>query len=173
MPNKDPITVVGVLSSIMLLAGGAMLYLNPAPTPAPIQEKTALISPFKAPPPAPPEASAPEPTKPPAPETPAPAPEASATISALSAPELTAEDLAKLTPAERSRYDTLRKTLQQRLQALQTLEQENTHLQQTIKHGDEENQVLDAKISKLRTAPAKPADDTPPPAPTTPPTTAK
>ena len=175
MHNKDPITVVGVLSSIMLVAGGAMLYLNPAPTPAPIQEKTALISPFKAPPPAPPEASAPEPTKPPAPEIPAPAPEVSATISALSAPELTAEDLAKLTPAERSRYDTLRKTLQQRLQALQTLEQENTHLQQTIKHGDEENQILDAKINKLRTAPVKPADDTPPPpASTTPaPTTAK
>ena len=143
MPNKDPITVVGILATIMLVAGGAMLYLNPTPQLPPVQTPVGFTSPFKAPPPT---RVTPEPAKEAAPVSP--------TVSALSAPALTPDELAKLTPSERSHYDAIRQSLQKVLQQVQTLEQENTHLQQTLKQGDETNQVLDAEINKLRPTPA-------------------
>ncbi|MDQ5767351.1 hypothetical protein [Thiothrix subterranea] len=137
MPTKDPITAIGALASLMLIAGGVMLYLTPAAQ-APQEQTLTLTSPFKeleAPPkPAPEPAVAAEPP----------------TESPFSAPELTPEELAKLTPDERTRYDKMRESLQHVVQQVQALEQENTRLQQTLTQGNASNQALDTEIDKLR-----------------------
>ncbi|WML91147.1 hypothetical protein RCF98_02050 [Thiothrix lacustris] len=168
MPKRDPITVVGVVSTVLLVTGGAMLYLAPPPqTIQPQAQLTNQSSPFKEPLPAP----TPIPVPPPPPPAPAPAPapektalRTSTTLSALSPPELTEDDLAQLTPSQRSHYETLRKSLQSVLTKVQTLEEENTKMQQALDKGDEKNQVLDAEINKLRSQQTpEPAKATPPP----------
>lgn len=151
MPTKDPITAVGVLATMMLVAGGAMLYLTPPDMPS--AQDTALTSPFKEPPPD----VAPQPPKP------APVP---ATVNTAPLPSLTDAELAQLTPVERSRYENLLKSLQQVSQQVQALEQENANLQQAIQQNDQKNQALDAEINKLRTQP--PADAAPSAPPATP-----
>ena len=148
MPIKNPITVIGVLASLLLGMGAIMLYLPPAAS-VPQQQVQALTSPFKEPAPAP-EA---------APKTPAPEPAVTAAPTAVdeppaaspfSIPDMTPEELAKLTPAERTRYDKMRESLQEIVQQVQALEQENTRLQQTLSQGDATNQALDTEIDKLR-----------------------
>jgi hypothetical protein len=148
MPTKDPITVVGVLATVLLGAGGAMLYLTPAPPPVPPPE-VLLTSPFKELPPVK--------AAPPAPPTPVPKPPPpllSAIIDTLPlptlVPALSDADLAKLSPAERTRYAAMRKSLQNVLQQVQTLEQENNHLQHTLESGTTVTQQLDVEINKLR-----------------------
>lgn len=163
MPTKDPITVIGVLATAMLVAGGAMLYLIPT---QPLAQKTVFTSPFKKPAPTPPKEALKQ--APPVAPTPPPAALLSSLISSLPVPslvpKLTEKDLAKLTPAERTRYETTRKSLENVLQQVQTLEQENTRLQQTLEQGNAKIQALDAAINKLR--PAKPTNIPPPPPPT-------
>lgn len=144
MPNKDPITAISVLASLLLIVGGVMLYLTPAAQ-APQEQAQVLTSPFKEPEPAPKPAIATEPLA----ESP------------FNTPELTPEDLAKLTPEERTRYDKMRESLQQVVQQVQALEQENTRLQQALTQGNASNQALDTEIDKLRppqhvTQPAEP-----------------
>lgn len=142
MPTKDPITVIGVLASLLLIVGGVMLYVIPAAQ-VPQEQVQVLISPFKEAAPKPPTPVVPEPAEvaPPA-EPPAESP--------FSVPELTPEELAKLTPEERTRYDKMRESLQHVVQQVQALEQENTRLQQTLTQGDATNQVLETEIDKLR-----------------------
>lgn len=138
MPTKNPITAIGVLASLMLLVGGVMLYLIPA-TQAPQEQAQVLTSPFKEPEAAPkPAPAAPEPAAEPPAESP------------FSIPGLTPEELAKLTPDERTRYDKMRESLQQVVQQVQALEQENTRLQQTLTQSHATNQALDTEIDKLR-----------------------
>lgn len=146
MPNKNPITVISVLASLLLIVGGIMLYLTPAAQ-TPQEQAQVLTSPFKEPAPAVSEPAAAT-TEPPA-ESP------------FSIPELTPEDLSKLTPEERTRHDKMRESLQQVVQQVQALEQENTRLQQTLTQGNTSNQALDTEIDKLRppqhvAQPAKP-----------------
>jgi pyruvate/2-oxoglutarate dehydrogenase complex dihydrolipoamide acyltransferase (E2) component len=151
MPTKNPITAIGILAALMLVVGGVMLYLTPA-TQAPQEQAQVLTSPFKEPEAAPkPAPAAPEPAAPTA-EPPAESP--------FSTPELTPEELAKLTPDERTRYDKMRESLQQVVQQVQALEQENTHLQQTLTQSHATNQALDIEIDKLRPPQhvAKPAE---------------
>ncbi len=152
MPTKNPITVIGVLTSLLLLVGGVMLYLPPA---APIHQEQAqvLTSPFKEPDPAP--KAAPEPAV-----TAAPTVATEPTASAFSIPDMTPEELAKLPPEERTRYDKMRESLQEIVQQVQALEQENTRLQQTLIEGQVSNQALDTEIDKLRPPQhvAKPAE---------------
>lgn len=138
MPTKDPITVVGLLATVMLLTGAAMLYLTPTLTPPP---KVAFTSPFKEP------ATTTQPPKPAAEPTPP-----AATPPPPATPSLSEAELKALTPAERERYEKMRQSLQQVLQQVQALEQENTRLQQTIEQGDTKNKQLDAEIDKLRAA---------------------
>jgi hypothetical protein len=144
MPTKDPITLVGVLATVLLGAGGAMLYLTPAPQPVP-PPAVVLTSPFKELPPVK--------AAPPAPPTPVP-PLLSAIIDTLPlptlVPALSDADLVKLSPAERTRYTAMRKSLQNVLQQVQTLEQENNHLQHTLESGTTVTQQLDVEINKLR-----------------------
>lgn len=151
MPTKDPITVVGLLATLMLLTGAAMLYLTPPGTnPKP---NITFTSPFKEP------AAATPSTAPAAPEASTPAaPAANAPLPAI--PDLTDAELKALTPAERANYDKLRQSLQQVLQQVQALEQENTRLQQAIVQGDAQNKQLDAQIDKLRAAENKTAPAT-------------
>ena len=137
MPTKDPITAIGALASLMLIAGGVMLYLTPAAQ-TPQEQTHALTSPFKAPEPAPELAPAPGVAAEPPAESP------------FSAPELTPEELAKLTPEERARYDKMRESLQAIVQQVQALEQENPRLQQTLIEGQASNQALDTEIDKVR-----------------------
>jgi TolA-binding protein len=150
MPTKDPITAIGVLATVMLVAGATMLYLTPPDMPP--AQNTVLTSPFKG---SPPEVEPP-------PKEPAPvAPTLSTPL-----PSLTAAELAQLTPAERTRYEKLLKSLQQVSQQVQVLEQENANLQQAIQQNDQKNQALDAEINKLR--PQPPADAAPSAAPASP-----
>lgn len=151
MSTKDPITVVGVLATVLLSAGGAMLYLTPAPQPVQPQEAV-IINPFKELPPV-------KPAPPPTPATPKPVPPLlSVIIDTLPlptlVPALSDADLAKLSPAERRHYEAMRQSLQNVLQQVQTLEQENTHLQHTLESGDATAQQLNTEINKLR--PPKP-----------------
>lgn len=148
MPTKDPITIVGLLATLMLLTGAAMLYLTPPGTNQ--KPNITFTSPFKEP------AAATPSTAPAAPEASTPA--VNAPLPAI--PDLTDAELKALTPAERANYDKLRQSLQQVLQQVQALEQENTRLQQAIAQGDAQNKQLDAKIDKLRAAENKTAPAT-------------
>lgn len=139
MPTKDPITVVSVLASILLITGGVMLYLMPA-LQAPPEAAVILSSPFKEPAPT---KTAVEPVLPPTNSTPPPL---------LTIPELTPDDLKKLSADERNNYDKMRESLKQALQQLQAIEQENQHLQQKLEQGEITIQTLDAEISKIRAA---------------------
>lgn len=125
-----------------------MLYWTPA-APTPQTQTRVLTSPFKKPETA--SNSAPEIAV--VPETPA--------EFSFNAPELTAEELAKLTPAERTRYTNMRESLQQVVQQVQALEQDNNRLQQALIKGNADNQALDTEIDKLR-SPQHATDSTEP-----------
>lgn len=140
MPEKDPITPIGLLATLLLAAGFIMLYLLPEEQLNPVARQLTPepASPFVARQPA-----APEPAKPP-PETPQPVVELPAV------PALSEAELQQLTPEERSRYETLRQSLQQTLQSVQQLEQENTRLQQQIRQGAASDAVLSKEIEQIR-----------------------
>lgn len=135
MPTKDPITVTGLIATVLLAFGAILLYFTPVAETAP---RTTLVSPFK-------ETSntsasaASQPTPPPAPPLP---------------PALTLSDaeIKALAPADRARYEKMRQDLQQTLQKVTTLEQENSRLQQTVAEHDAKNKQLDEEISKMRSA---------------------
>lgn len=150
MPTKDPITVIGLLATLMLAAGAAMLYLSTGMQ-ADSKPKPEIVfsSPFK------------EAVKQPATDTAIPAVETvspQSTVPALSPtstpalPSLTDAELAELTPAEREQYNNMRQALQQVLQKVDALKQENTRLQQAIEQNSAQNQALDTQIDKMRAA---------------------
>ncbi|MEZ5451204.1 MAG: hypothetical protein R3E93_00075 [Thiothrix sp.] len=151
MPTKDPITIVGLLATIMLATGAAMLYLPPELQPLqPQKPQIVFSSPFKDPAPAKVPAQVvaqPPPITPAPPVTPvqpatAPPP--------LALPSLSDTELAELTPAEREHYNNMRQSLQQVLQQVETLTQANADLQQTIEQSSAKNEQLDSEIDKLR-----------------------
>lgn len=139
MPEKDPITLIGLLATLLLVAGFAMLYLLPEEQPNSVAGNLSpeSISPFAelkqdAPQPPPPQAiSQPVPGLP-------------------DLPALSEEDMQQLTPQERSLYLTLRTSLQQTLQTVQRLEQENAGLQQQLQQGIQANQNLDEQIEVFK-----------------------
>jgi len=127
-----------------------MLYFTPTPQRVPPQEAV-IINPFKELPPVKPATAAPA--------APQPVPPLLSTIIntlplPTLVPALSDADLAKLSPAERRRYEAMRQSLQNVLQQVQTLEQENTSLQHTLESGAATAQHLNTEINKLR--PPKP-----------------
>lgn len=154
MPTKDPITIVGLLATIMLATGAAMLYLPPELQPLqpqkPQKPQIVFSSPFKDPAPAkvPAQVVAQSPPITPAPPV-TPVQPATATPP-LALPSLSDTELAELTPAEREHYNNMRQSLQQVLQQVETLTQANADLQQTIEQSSAKNEQLDSEIDKLR-----------------------
>lgn len=134
MPEKDPITPIGLLATLLLAAGFIMLYLLPEEKPNPVTRQLT-----------------PEPVSPFVATQPAPEPEMPQPVAELpEAPALSQAELQQLTPEERSRYATLRQSLQQTLRSVQQLEQENTRLQQQIRQGAANDAVLSKEIEQIR-----------------------